>query len=68
VAREPIIFHKAATALYLIPYIGVDAGTGVAATETISNIILNDFLLVALTAISYLLTKGWLAWRLVGRR
>ena len=64
---ELIIFHKTATALYLIPYIGIDAGTGVTATKTILNIILNDFLLVALTAISYVLTKGWQAWRLVGR-
>jgi hypothetical protein len=61
---ELIIFHKAATALYLIPYIGIDTGTGTTATKTILNIVLTDFLLVALTAISYALTKGWQAWRL----
>jgi hypothetical protein len=64
---ELIIFHKAITALFLIPYIGVDAGTGVTVTKTISNIIINDFLLVALTAISYMLAKGWRAWHLVSR-
>lgn len=59
---ELILFHKAATATFLIQYIGVDADAGASATETILNIVLNDFLLVVVTLIAYGLAQGWRAW------
>lgn len=60
---ELILFHKAVPALFLIPYIGIDAGTGAAPTKTILNVVLNDGLLVVLTATAYVLAKGWRAWK-----
>jgi hypothetical protein len=64
---ELIIFHKSVTALYLIPYIGVDADMDAAPTKTILTVILNDGLLVAMTVTAYVLAKGWRAWRPAAR-
>ena len=60
---ELILFHKLGTALFLVPYVGADAGTGAGPTESIGYIAANDVFLVAVTATAYVLARGWRAWR-----
>jgi hypothetical protein len=61
---ELVLFHKAGTALFLTPYIGLDAGLGASVSHSIKPIVLNDVMLVVVTAIAYILAKGWQAWDL----
>ena len=58
---ELILFHKAGTALFLVPYMGND--TGASMTKTITNVVLNDAMLVVVTLAAYILAKGWRAWQ-----
>lgn len=57
---ELILFHKAGTAVFLMPYMGTDEGASI--TKTIANVVWNDLMLVAVTATAYVLAKGWRAW------